>query len=187
MHRRRPTSRYDQAAVRELRKLCDCAFNLGRVAHVERAYLHPERRAGGLNDTELGGAAGGRGIPKDARSRDAGRDLLEQLKQFSGHAIFGQEETGCAPGRAKLSTKPAATGSATPANTTGTERVACSIAPTVEAANATTTSGASPASSAACLRISVGSLLAQRMSTRTLRPMLQPNCCSPCRKAPMRS
>ena len=38
------------------------------------------------------------------------------------------------PGRARLSTKPAATGSATPGNTIGTELVACSIAPTVEAA-----------------------------------------------------
>ena len=38
------------------------------------------------------------------------------------------------PGRARLSTKPAPTGSATTANTIGTVRVACSNGPTVEAA-----------------------------------------------------
>ena len=60
------------------------------------------------------------------------------------------------PGRARLSTKPAPTGSATTANTIGTVRVACSNGPTVEAPWARMTSGASATNSAACLRMSVG-------------------------------
>src|SRR2546423_837023 len=41
------------------------------------------------------------------------------------------------------------------------------------------TSGASAASSAACLRISAALAVAQRVSIRTLRPMVQPKSASP--------
>ena len=91
------------------------------------------------------------------------------------------------PGRARLSTKPAPTGSAATGNTIGTVRVACSIAPTVEVPWARMTSGASAANSTACLRISAALVVAQRVSIRTLRPMVQPNCASPCRNAAMRA
>src|SRR6516225_5964671 len=60
------------------------------------------------------------------------------------------------PGRARLSTKPPATGSAMIGNTIGTVRVACINGPTVEVPGARMTSGASAANSAACLRISGG-------------------------------
>ena len=60
------------------------------------------------------------------------------------------------PGRARLSTKPAPTGSAATGNTIGTVRVACSNGRTVEVPWARMTSGASAANSAACLRISLG-------------------------------
>ena len=88
------------------------------------------------------------------------------------------------PGRARLSTKPAPTGSTTIANTIGTVRVACSNGPTVEVPVARMTSGASATNSAACLRMSAALVVAQRVSMRTLRPMVQPNCSSPCRNAP---
>ena len=88
------------------------------------------------------------------------------------------------PGRAKLSTKPAPTGSATTGNTIGTVRVACSNGPTVEAPWARMTSGASAANSAACLRMSAALAVAQRVSIRTLRPMVQPNCCQPLQERP---
>jgi hypothetical protein len=88
------------------------------------------------------------------------------------------------PGRAMLSTKPWATGSETIGNTIGTVRVACSSAPTVEAPWAKITSGASAANSAACLRMSSALAPAQRVSIRTLRPMVQPNSASACRNAP---
>ena len=91
------------------------------------------------------------------------------------------------PGRARLSTKPAATGSLTIGNTTGMIRVACNNGPIVEAPCARMTSGASATNSAACLRISSAWLVAQRVSIRALRPMLQPSSASPCRNAPMRT
>src|SRR6516165_7612494 len=77
------------------------------------------------------------------------------------------------PGRARLSTKPAPTGSATAANTIGTLRVACSNGPMVEAPVARMTSGMVATNSTACLRISLA-LLAQRVSMRTFWPMVQP-------------
>ena len=45
------------------------------------------------------------------------------------------------------------------------------------------TSGASAANSAACLRMSAALAVAQRVSIRTLRPMVQPNSASACRNA----
>ena len=71
-------------------------------------------------------------------------------------------------------------------NTIGTVRVACSNGPTVVAAGARMTSGASAANSAACLQISAASVVAQRVSMRTLRPMVQPKSASACRNAPTR-
>ena len=91
------------------------------------------------------------------------------------------------PGRARLSTKPAPTGSPTTGNTIGTVRVACSNGPTVEAPWARMTSGASATNSAACLRMSAALAVAQRVSIRTLRPMVQPNSASACRNAPTRA
>ena len=85
------------------------------------------------------------------------------------------------PGRARLATKPAPTGSMTITNTIGTVRVACSNGATVAVpVAATMTSGASAANSAACLRMSSALVVAQRVSIRTLRPSVQPNCCRPC-------
>src|SRR5262249_1978795 len=49
------------------------------------------------------------------------------------------------------------------------------------------TSGAIPTSSAAYLRMSSALPPLQRVSIRTLRPSVQPNCCSPCRNAAMRA
>ena len=49
------------------------------------------------------------------------------------------------------------------------------------------TSGASATNSAAYLRMRSASPAAQRVSIRTLRPSVQPNCCSPCRNAAMRA
>jgi hypothetical protein len=88
------------------------------------------------------------------------------------------------PGRARLSTKPAPTGSPTIGKTIGTLRVACSNGRTVVAPCAKITSGASAANSDACLRMSSALPPAHRVSMRTLRPMIQPDCASPCWNAP---
>ena len=60
------------------------------------------------------------------------------------------------PGRARLLTKPAPTGSGTCANTIGTVRVACSNGVAAPLPAARMTSGASATNSAAYLRVSVG-------------------------------
>ena len=80
------------------------------------------------------------------------------------------------PGRASVSTKPAPTGSATCTNTIGTARVACSSGPVVALVAAKMTSDESATNSAAYLRMRSGSPAPQRMSMRTLRPSIQPDC-----------
>ena len=92
------------------------------------------------------------------------------------------------PGRARLSTKPAPTGSATAVNIIGTVRVACSNGPTCEVPLAKMTSGASATNSAAYLRVRSASPKApKRYSIRKLRPSIQPNCCNPCSNAARRT
>src|SRR5262249_44115111 len=66
------------------------------------------------------------------------------------------------PGRARLSTKPAPTGSPTIGNTIGTVRVACSNGPTFAVPEAKITSGASATNSAAYLRTRSASPPGQR-------------------------
>ena len=52
------------------------------------------------------------GIPKDRHSRHVRRDLLEQLQPFRAHAVFEiVKPVALPPGRARLATKPAPTGS----------------------------------------------------------------------------
>src|SRR5258705_7748745 len=91
------------------------------------------------------------------------------------------------PGRAKLSTKPAPTGSGVCVNTIGTVRVACCSDGTTAPPPARMTSGASAANSAAYLRMSLALPAAQRYSIRTLRPSVQPNCCSACKNTARRA
>ena len=92
-HRQR-ARRHDQAAIRGAREGRDGALDLGRVAHVDRAHLHPERRRHGLDDGELADPGGYGGIPKDRRARHARRDLLEQLQPFPAQAVFELHEAG---------------------------------------------------------------------------------------------
>ena len=89
------------------------------------------------------------------------------------------------PGRARLSTKPAPSGSVTIANTIGTVRVACNNGPMAAVPIAKMTSGSSAANSTAYLRMLSAFPPAKRVSIRTLRPSVQPNCCSTCRNAAM--
>ena len=109
------------------------------------------------------GRAGGRcSVPQNCHALDSRRNLLEQLQPFSGEAVFiKRKPVALPPGRAKLSMKPAPTGSTTVANTIGTVRVACSIGPAVDVPAVRITSGASAANSAACWRILAASAVAQ--------------------------
>ena len=112
-------------------------------------------------------------------------DLLEQFQPFPAQAIFILDKArGVAARRARLSTKPAPTGSATAVNIIGTVRVACINGPTCEVSLAKMTSGASATNSAAYLRVRSASPKApKRYSIRKLRPSLQPNSSSRCRNA----
>jgi hypothetical protein len=88
------------------------------------------------------------------------------------------------PGRAKLSTRPAPTGSFALGNTIGTVRLTCCNSLTVPPVPATIASGASATNSAAFLRmLSRKSAPPQRVSIRRLRPSVQPNSRRPWRSA----
>ena len=92
------------------------------------------------------------------------------------------------PGRARLATKPAPTGSMTPTKAIGTVRLRRCSTTTIGAVAAKTTSGVNASKSAASLRMRSGSrlLAPQRYATRTLRPTDQPSSCNPCRNAALR-
>jgi hypothetical protein len=47
-----------------------------------------------LYDGELADTGGRGGIPKDRRSCDVRRDLLEQFQPFPGQTVFKQQKTG---------------------------------------------------------------------------------------------
>src|SRR6516164_4111931 len=79
------------------------------------------------------------------------------------------------PGRDRLSTKPAPTGSAAAANTIGKVRVTRSNAVTLTVASAKRMSGVSATNSCAYPRARSASFSCQRMSIRTLRPSFQPD------------
>src|SRR5262245_57578851 len=180
MNDRQRAPRHDQAAIRGARERGHDALDLACIAYAEGAYLHPQRRRHGLDGAPLAKPGGQGGIANDRRSRHVGRDLFEQLQPFTADAILP-------PGRARLSTKPAPTGSGVPVNTIGTVRVACSSDGTTAPPPARMTSGASATNSDACLRKSSASPAPQRYSIRTLRPTVHPNSCRPCRNAALRA
>ncbi len=70
------------------------AFDLVRVAHVDRAYLHSEGRRHGLDGAPQADPGGYGGIPNDPRSRHARRDLLEQFQPFPAQAIVILDKAG---------------------------------------------------------------------------------------------
>src|SRR5262249_52889004 len=108
-------------------------LDLVSLAHIDGDDLHPQSRRGGLHGGELTDPSSYSRVPKNCGSGNAGCHLLEQFQKFSAHAVFEhQKPVALPPGRARLSTKPAPTGSGTIVNTIGIDRVACSNGPTVE-------------------------------------------------------
>src|SRR5215831_14109831 len=146
---------HNQPAIRGMREGSDSALDLAGITHVDRAHLHPERRRDGLNRSELARPRSQGGIPNDCRSRYTGRDLFEHLQPFPAQTVFVRDEPSgiAARSRARLSTKPAPTGSGTITNTTGTVRVACSNGATPALPLARMTSGASATISSVFLRM----------------------------------
>ena len=92
MNERQRAACHDQAAIAGTRKGRDAALDLRRVAHVDRAHLHPERRRRGTDRAPLADPGGYCGIPKDRNSRYARRDLLEQLQPFRAQAVIEQDK-----------------------------------------------------------------------------------------------
>src|SRR5215212_10241347 len=94
MTNRHPARRYDQAAIRKPREGHDSTLYLMRGAHVDGAYLHPERCRHGLDGAELANSLGYARIAKKRRSRDARRDLFEEFQPLRAYPVFEREETG---------------------------------------------------------------------------------------------
>src|SRR6266545_7579733 len=154
MNVRQPARRHDQAAIRDRRECRERALDLAGVAHIDRAQLHPERWRRGLDYGELTDPFGYGGIAKDRGARHAGRDLFKQLQPFRADAVLNWvKPVALPPGRARLATKPAPTGSGVCVNTIGTVRVAWSNGAMTWPPEARMTSGASATNSAACLRM----------------------------------
>ena len=70
MTRRRRARRHDQAAIAGARECRDGTLDFGRIAHVDRAQLHPQRRRHGLDGGELPDPGGDGRIHGTAASAD---------------------------------------------------------------------------------------------------------------------
>jgi Resolvase, N terminal domain len=92
-HRQR-ARRHDKAAIRGVREGGDGTLDLGRVAHVDWARVHANRRRHGLDYGELADPGGKGGIPKDRRSRYARRDLPQQFRPFPAQTVFEHQKAG---------------------------------------------------------------------------------------------
>ena len=88
-----------------------------------------------LDGAELANPGGYGGVSKGATTQfDLRRDVLEEPRAISRSGrirTLWKPSVALPPGRAKLETKPAPTGSMTTTNTIGTVRVACSNGATV--------------------------------------------------------
>src|SRR5215213_4180765 len=132
MKRHQGARRHDQAAVGCMREGGDRALDLARVAHVDWAQLYPERRR---NDW----MAPNWPVPEAmAASRRIAARVTPGAISLSSSTHFAlmpysnkTKPVALPPGRVRLSTKPAPTGSTACANTMGTVRVAICNAATV--------------------------------------------------------
>src|SRR5262249_28727286 len=133
MERCQPAGCHDQAAARGAREGRDGAFDLTGIAHVDRSDLHLERRRGGL---DIAHWAGQEGTPefRSTATRVAPGAICLSTSSHLALRLYSSamKPVALPPGRARLSTKPAPTGSVAEANTIGTMRVACINGPTTE-------------------------------------------------------
>ena len=143
MSRRQRTSQHDQAAIRGPCERCYGTFDLAASRTSTGRTSTPSDDAADWMAPKKPGPAAMAGS-EDRRPCHARRDLLEQLQPFCRHAISrAAKPVALPPGRDRLSTKPAPTGSATAAKTIGTVRVASNSADTAALPLARMTSGAS--------------------------------------------
>src|SRR5262245_6461132 len=94
MNRRPCAAGHDQAAVTGAREGRDGALDLGRIAHINWAWLRSERWRHRLDRPERPASRDEAGISKDRHARHVRRDLLEQLQPLYAHTVFGWSKTG---------------------------------------------------------------------------------------------
>ena len=110
------------------RECRDGALDFAGIAHVDWVTSTPSEGATDWIAANWPVPADDGGIPNDCHSLHARRDLLEQLQPFCAQCrIRTAKPVALPPGRDRLSTRPAPTGSTAYTNTIGTVRVACSI------------------------------------------------------------
>ena len=84
------------------------------VAHIDRGHLHPERRRSGLDDGELADPGGDAGSRRTAARVTPGAISLSSSSHFPLMLNSNSmKPVALPPGRARLTTKPAPTGSVT--------------------------------------------------------------------------
>src|SRR5262245_15910495 len=175
------TGRHDQAAIRGARELRDRAFDLTGVAHVDRAHLHTQERSHGLDGADCPLPEAILGSRRIAARVVRGAICLSSSSHFPLMPYSNaMKPVALPPGRARLDTKPAPTGSVTVPNTTGKVRVASNKGATTLVPLARITSGASAIISAMCWRSRKALSAPNRYSIRILRPTAQPDSCNPC-------
>ena len=114
MNQRQRARRHDQATIRHARERHDAALDLVGIAHVDRGQLYPNEGATAWIAANWPIPVAISGSRRTATRVDVRRDLLEQLQPFPARAVFeARKPVTLPPGRAKLSTKPAPTGSGT--------------------------------------------------------------------------
>src|SRR3954447_9298668 len=67
---------------------------LGRVAHIDRAHIQPDRGCDRLYDGKLADPSGYGWVPKNRGPLHVWRNLLEQFHPFPAQTIFELNEAG---------------------------------------------------------------------------------------------
>src|SRR5262245_32940015 len=118
-HRRCPC--YDQTAVRSAREGRDPVLDLVGVPRIDGLTCTPSEGARAWMALNWAGPVGMAGSRRTATCATPGASSLSSSSHFPLMLYsYSMKPVALPPGRAKLSTKPAPTGSATSANTTGT-------------------------------------------------------------------
>jgi hypothetical protein len=90
---------YDHPAIAGGRERRDAGLDFCNVLHSERREFYPKRLRHRLDCGELADTRRRRGIAKDRHTRDARRNLLEQLHPFPGRGVFEIREARCIAAR----------------------------------------------------------------------------------------
>jgi hypothetical protein len=76
----------------EPRELNYGAFEFASIAHVDRRYVHVDRRCGCPDGVQLADPNSQGRLPKNSYSRHARSDLFEQFHPFRAHTVFKRDK-----------------------------------------------------------------------------------------------